>query len=47
MADLQDYARPLNPNVEETDLKLIIDELLKKNGLPENIKVTVKVEDWR
>ena len=29
---------------EETDLKLIIDELLAKNGLPENIKVTVKVK---
>ena len=44
VADLQDFARPLQPNVEETDIKLIIDELLKKNGLPENIKVTVKVE---
>jgi PAS domain S-box-containing protein len=44
VADLQDFARPLQPNVEETDIKLIIDELLKKNGLPENIKVTVKAE---
>ena len=44
VADLQDFARPLNPNAEETDLKLIIDELLKKNGLPENVKVSVKVE---
>ncbi len=44
VADLQDFARPLKPNVEETDLKLIIDDLLKKNGLPENVKVTVKVE---
>jgi signal transduction histidine kinase len=44
VADLQDFARPLKPNVEETDLKLIIDELLKKNGLPENVKVNVKVE---
>ena len=44
VADLQDFARPLKPNAEETDLKLIIDELLKKNGLPENIKVSVKVE---
>ena len=43
MADLQDFARPLKPNAEQTDLKLIIDDLLKKNGLPENIKVTVKV----
>jgi PAS domain S-box-containing protein len=44
VADLQDFARPLNPHAEETDLKLIIDELLKKNGLPENVKVSVKVE---
>jgi PAS domain S-box-containing protein len=44
VADLQDFARPLKPTLEEADLKLIIDELLKKNGLPENVKVTVKVE---
>ncbi len=45
VADLQDFARPLKPNVEETDIKHIIDDLLKKNGLPENIKVSVKVEN--
>jgi signal transduction histidine kinase len=44
VADLQDFARPLKPNAEETDIKLIIDDLLKKNVLPENIKVTVKVD---
>ena len=44
VADLQDFARPLNPHAEETDLKLIIDDLLSKNGLPENVKVSVKVE---
>jgi PAS domain S-box-containing protein len=44
VADLQDFARPLNPHAEVVDLKLIIDELLKKNGLPENVKVSVKVE---
>jgi signal transduction histidine kinase len=44
VADLQDFARPLTPNVEEVDLKLIIDELLSKNGLPENVKVSVKVD---
>jgi len=42
--DLQDYARPLNPNSGEADLKLIIEKLLAKNGAPENVKVTVKVE---
>ncbi len=44
VADLQDFARPLVPRIEEVNLKLIIDELLAKNGVPENIKVTVRVE---
>jgi PAS domain S-box-containing protein len=44
VADLQDYARPLKPHVEEADLKQIISGLIEKNGLPENVKVTVKVE---
>jgi signal transduction histidine kinase len=44
VADLQDFARPLKPNAEETDLKLIIDELLAKNCLPDNVKVSAKVE---
>ena len=44
VADLQDFARPLKPHAEEADLKLIINELLKKNGLPENVEVTVKIE---
>jgi signal transduction histidine kinase len=42
--DLQDFAKPLKPIVEETDLKLIIDELIAKNGLPENVKISVTVE---
>ena len=41
--DLQDFARPLNPNPCEADLKFIIDRMLAKNHLPENVKVTVKV----
>jgi PAS domain S-box-containing protein len=44
VADLQDFARPLNPHIEEVNLKLIIGDLLVKNGLPENVKVTVRVE---
>jgi PAS domain S-box-containing protein len=42
--DLQDYARPLNPNPTEVDLKLIIDKMIEKNGLPPNVKVNLKVE---
>jgi PAS domain S-box-containing protein len=44
VADLQDFARPLIPRIEEVNLRLIIDELLAKNGVPENVKVTVRVE---
>jgi PAS domain S-box-containing protein len=43
--DLQDYARPLNPKVDESDLKLIVENLIAKNGLPKNVKVNVKVAD--
>jgi len=44
VADLQDFARPLKPRIEEIDLKLIIDDLISKNGLPQNVKVSVKIE---
>jgi PAS domain S-box-containing protein len=43
VADLQDFARPLKPHIEEADIKQIISELLAKNGLPKNVKVSVKV----
>ena len=43
VVDLQDFARPLNPRVEETDLNIIINDLLTKNGLPDNVKVKVKI----
>jgi signal transduction histidine kinase len=43
--DLQDYARPLNPKEEEADLQLIVEKLFAKNGLPENVKVNVKIEN--
>ena len=43
--DLQDYARPLNPNPGETDLRLIIEKMIQKNNIPKNINVSVNVED--
>ena len=43
--DLQDYARPLNPQAEEADIEQIIKKLFAKNGLPENVKLSVKLED--
>ena len=44
VADLQDFARPLKPHVEEADIKQIITDLLEKNGVPENVKVSVRVD---
>ncbi len=42
--DLQDYARPLNPKAEESDFRQIV-EKITKNGLPKNVKVSVKVAE--
>jgi len=44
VADLQDFSRPLNPRVEEIDLKNIIDKLLEKNDLPKNIDLEVRID---
>jgi PAS domain S-box-containing protein len=44
VADLQDYARPLNPRVQETDIKTVFNEILVKNGIPKNIKATFEIE---
>lgn len=43
VADLQDFARPLKPNIEEADLKIILDELFERNIFPENIEVIVNI----
>ncbi len=45
VADLQDYARPLNPRAQEANIKVIFNEVLLKNGIPKNIKVDVKIEE--
>ncbi len=44
VSDLQDYTRTLKPIARETDLQKLMNELLAKNGIPENIKVQVKVQ---
>ncbi len=44
VADLQDYARPLNPRAQEANIKSVFNEILVKNGVPKNIKVTLEVE---
>jgi len=45
VADLQDYAKPLNPRAQETNIRALFNEIVTKNGVPKNIKLTVEVED--
>ena len=44
VADLQDYARPIKPVAKETNLPKLLDELIAKNGVPNNVKIQVKVQ---
>ncbi len=44
VADLQDFAKPLNPTVMEIDLKRIIDEVVSNRRIPGNIQAFIKVE---
>jgi PAS domain S-box-containing protein len=43
--DLQDFARPLNPVAKETNLRSLIEELVKKNSIPKQIKVGIRVQN--
>ena len=43
--DLQDFARPINPVAREVDIyKVLCEDVLSKNGIPENIGPTCRVE---
>lgn len=44
VADLQDYARPLKPITKETNLPMLIKELIAKHAIPKKVKVQIKVE---
>jgi signal transduction histidine kinase len=44
VADLQDYARPLKPSLEETDLERTVQSALSTLTVPENIIVEVSIE---
>jgi signal transduction histidine kinase len=46
VADLQDFARPIKPQIlQETDVQKVIEDLLAQNGAPDNIKVSSRVEN--
>jgi signal transduction histidine kinase len=42
--DLQDFAKPLSPCDEETNIEQMIQELLTKKGVPENIQTEAQIE---
>jgi signal transduction histidine kinase/PAS domain-containing protein len=42
--DLQDFAKPLNPCDEETNIEQMVQELLTKNGVPKSIQTEAQIE---
>ncbi len=44
VSDLQDYAKPLTPKLEETDLKKIVQSVLSTVDIPENVKVKQSID---
>jgi signal transduction histidine kinase len=44
VSDLQDFVRPLKPTITEVDLEVLVEELLFKVELPENIQISCQVE---
>jgi signal transduction histidine kinase len=44
VADLQDYARPLNPEITKTNLHDLISNVLENTDIPSNIEVSVKAD---
>ncbi len=43
--DLQDYARPVKPKLTETNLHQLLNETLSTVRIPEDIKVSVEIEE--
>jgi PAS domain S-box-containing protein len=43
--DLQDFTKSIKPNVKETDLEEIFQEVLFKNGIPESITASYEVKE--
>jgi len=45
VSDLQDYARPLKPELAPTNLPRFIDEILSEAGVPASIDVSTEIEE--
>ena len=43
--DLQDFVKPLNPILQETDFDGLCQEMLSKDSIPKNIHVSCRIED--
>ncbi len=43
--DLQDFARPIKAVAGEADLKDVIDDVVKKSGVPKTIIVSTRIEE--
>ncbi len=43
--DLQDFVKPLNPKIEETDLHKLVEDSFLSSAIPENIKVLILIEE--
>ena len=46
ISDLQDYAKPLKPSIEETNFKKIIEDVFSTVKTPKNIKVVYRIEPY-
>ena len=42
--DLQDFSRPINPVIRETDLQALCEDVLLKSDNPENVRASCKIE---
>lgn len=42
--DLQDYAKPINPMAQETNVQSLLEDVLFKNGVPDKVDVSCQVE---
>jgi PAS domain S-box-containing protein len=43
--DLQDFAKPIKPSAKETDVETLCQEVLFKDGIPENVGASCEVEE--
>jgi signal transduction histidine kinase len=45
VSDLQDFVKPLNPKIEESNLHKLVNDAFLSSAIPENIKVLILIEE--